>query len=115
MALNKHNVSCGDGYLLRGWGLVWPTNTMLFIEYWCVSATTLDVNLMPAAGKQECTVHNSTSNSDGGGMVVFLDRHNVQCPTGKALRGWVLRTSNPTGPIPNEMMIEFTCCGPRKS
>jgi hypothetical protein len=56
-ALVKHNVTCGDGYLLKGWRLVWPTNTQLFIKYECIRVAV-------GAGQLKCewneTLHSLT-------------------------------------------------------
>jgi hypothetical protein len=109
MALEGHNVTCGAGYLLKGWKLVWPTQPQLFIEYTCIRAAL-------EADKLQCRDWTFTpSNADGAGSVRFLDRHNVQCPMGTALQEWRFRTSNPMSKFPNEIRIDFRCCGPSQA
>jgi hypothetical protein len=108
MALSKHNVTCDEGYLLKSWHLVWPTNTKLFIEYVCIRAALAGATL-------QCRWDFTPSNANGAGMARFLDRHEVLCPTGTALQAWRMQTSNPQSMTPNEYRFDFNCCGPSQA
>ena len=66
--------------------------------------------LTPPAGRSfTCSATQYTPfNADGGGWVVFLDRHNIACPADKFLRSWRLQRDSPAG---TNIRFAYTCCG----
>ena len=53
----------------------------------------------------QCTWRHTRATIDGGGKVVFLDRHNVQCGRNQAIRSFQLhRAGN------NHIFYRYRCC-----
>ncbi|KAI8464412.1 MAG: hypothetical protein J3K34DRAFT_474337 [Monoraphidium minutum] len=97
--LDRHDVRCAANQALTRWRLQRPTGSTIRFEFWCAPVTF-------AAGS--CENLATPWNANGGGQVVFLDRHPVTCPGDKVLQGWRLNTNNAAG----QYRIAYTCCLP---
>ena len=61
-----------------------------------------------ACGASKCTNHSTPWNSDGKGNMAYLDRHNIQCPAGKAIRSLRLHRDGKG----QNIQWRYQCCVP---
>jgi len=84
--LDRHNVQCNLGLALTSWQYKKVSSDQFQISYTCCGPP-------PFYAK---TALRTPSQYDGHGHVVYLDRHNVQCPTDTAMTQFWLRRSGHT-------------------
>ena len=95
--LDKHNIDCKNQGLISRIKLVRGGNAKkVGYEYTC-----------KASGVRSCSNHSTPWNDEGAGKNIYLDRHNVSCPPGKALKR-VKLTRNGKG----KYRYDYTCCLP---
>jgi hypothetical protein len=93
--LDRQDIKCNPGEALVSWKAASEApNTMTF-NYECA----------PLPGLTKCTNMYTGWNDEGGGNMVFLDRHNVACPKNSLLnRVHLVRDGN------GRYRYEYTCC-----
>ncbi|NOU49465.1 hypothetical protein HG263_02745 [Pseudoalteromonas sp. JBTF-M23] len=89
--LDRHHLNCGSD-ALNSMHLYRPTPTQIAYEYGCTNMANSSSNTMY-----------TQANDDGGGNVVFLDRHTVNCE-GKGIQ--YLHLERPTS---NTIRYHYTC------
>lgn len=89
--LDRHHVDCGNNALL-GFKLVRPTDSKIAYDYTCGSLPMKNIRSEKTA-----------ANTDGGGGIIYLDRHDVNCGS-DALLGFRLYR-----PSPGMIAYEYTC------
>jgi hypothetical protein len=95
--LDKHQIDCKGGLmaslkLVRG-----GAAKKIALQYDC-----------KACGASKCTNHSTPWNSDGKGNTIYLDRHNIQCPAGKAIRSLRLHRDGKG----QNIQWRYQCCVP---
>lgn len=73
--LDRQNVECSKNGVLSQFQLVRPSSNKVQYNYTCQNASDIYPSVYWA----------TNFNEEGGGNMVYLDRHNVQCPAGTAL------------------------------
>ena len=69
-------------------------------------AKTANIKAPPTSvSTANCVNMSTTANENGNGNMVYLDRHNVTCPSGKVMTQWQL--SNPNS---KQIQVNYTCC-----
>ena len=95
--LDRHNIDCKNQGLISRIKLVRGGNAKkVGYKYTC-----------KASGVKSCSNQSTPWNDKGAGKNVYLDRHNVSCPSGKALKR-VKLTRDGKG----KYRYDYTCCFP---
>lgn len=94
--LDRHNVKCGTSEALMTWKFSSGAPNTVRYDYQCA----------PMEGLTKCTPMTTAWNEEGGGNMLFLDRHDVTCPGGTLLnRIQLIRDGK------GKYRYEYTCCG----
>ena len=96
--LDRHNVDCGKNPI-SSFKLNRPTKNTIQYNYSCS-------NFKPTG---KCTSNYTNWNDSGKGLNIYLDRHNVNCPTGSVLTQFKLETDHTNHP--NQYRYKYNCCG----
>lgn len=75
--LDRHHVACDPGTAMSRFKLTRPSDPQIAYSYSCAA--------LPG-DRKDAVQQKTPMNDDGGGNVIYLDRHNVQCPVGSALQ-----------------------------
>jgi len=94
--LDRANTECRPGEVLRKWEYIRVPVNKYKIHYSCCK---------PRTALGACKDLSTTKNSDGGGQLIYLDRHNVQCPVGSAMNKWNFERVGHS-----EFHINYRCC-----
>jgi hypothetical protein len=95
--LDRHDVNCGTGAAISKVRLQreWPSGKKYRYDYTCSKV----------AGLGACVNHSTNGNEDGGGNMVYLDRHDVKCKPGEVLTRF--KVNRPTD---KTIRYDYTCC-----
>lgn len=92
--LDRHDISCPDNQAIGRLHLKRSGNQLQF-EY--------DCRTVPNLGN--CVMKKTDVNNDGGGNIIYLDRHNIKCDKNQVLKRLKL-----TRPTDKTISYEYTCC-----
>ena len=91
--LDRHHVKCGPSEALSGFQLKKNNDSNIKYDYECRD------------GLYDLTTHHTNFEDDGNGQNVYLDRHDVKCPSGKVLNSFQLKR-NDDG---DKYRYDYTC------
>jgi len=94
--LERADISSGAQEVLRKCEYVRVAGGKYKIAYACCKP------YPPLAG---CAKHNIVKNADGGGQLIYIDRHAVKCPVGSAMNRWNFQMIGSS-----ESQINYRCC-----
>lgn len=98
---DRHNVECGAGSAMTGWKLTRAgTHDKIKFEYNCCE--------FKGNALGQCS-DEATNLNDGGGHhwpSIYLDRHNLACKSGTAMKGWTLGR----GGTHDKFQMKYKCC-----
>jgi hypothetical protein len=69
VVLDRHDITCGDKSVVNAFHLIRPSHDTIRYDYKCLSATDI-------GGQVSRT---TPQNDEGGGHLIYLDRHDVNC------------------------------------
>jgi len=96
--LDRQNVSCPAGKALSKFRLIGGAPGNIKYEYRCITVPKLSTS---------CETKTTGANElPADGNIVYLDRHNVICPTNKLLTQFGLKRVGT-----NQIQYTYTCCG----
>jgi len=102
--LDRHNVACGTDEVMQDWYIRQDTcgGDDMRIMYNCLPVLS-----------QTCGTFHTGCNAINGKEIIYLDRHQVSCPTHQPyLKRWQLK---PDGCSSGNMRIEYDCCSIQKT
>ena len=99
--LNSHNVDCGKNKVINKFQLVRDGNPDTNSKKFRYS-----YNCSDAGAELTCRDVSTTQNNSGGGNVIYLDRHNVECREDEAISQFQLVALPQTG----EIKYKYKCC-----
>jgi hypothetical protein len=92
--LDRHDVSCPAGSVLKSWRVQNPSG-QLQVKYECVQGNVYN-----------CSQHESNRNGVGSRrQATFLDQHPLWCPADKAMQRWKMNTHGG-----DKVNFSYTCC-----
>lgn len=91
--LDRHYVACGPSEVISSFRLVRRLESEVPAGEFRYDYSCIDI------GSENRTIHETEFNDDGGGRSIYLERHNISCPDGKAL--------NSFGLVRNEMQTQY--------
>jgi hypothetical protein len=106
---DRHNLACNHGEVLRYWQLLTISGSNFQFNYQCchMMFSNQAGALVSPPPDWQCTTHYTSCSDNGGGNVVFMDRHDVRCPGSMALRQWYFSTS---GCSNGDVRVQYICC-----
>ena len=94
--LDRQNINCGKNYLTQFKMTRKPGGGQYKFSYTCCDIP----------GEADVKKQNTNFNDDGGGNLIYLDRHKVQCPEPYSLSQWRLKRNAPAF---GKIQFEYTC------
>jgi len=95
-AFDRHSVTCPSNKALQYWREQ-NSGANAYFEYKCCGVETKMI---------DCSDHYTAYSDDGGGNIVYLDRHDVRCPTNKVLRYFKMYRSSDH----KDIRYRYGCC-----
>ena len=95
--LDRHDIECPSTHALSRIKLN-KEGEQINYDYICNNANLHDI-----------TQHETPLNDDGNGKIIYLDRHNIQCPDGKYLNSVQLRRGNDSTGRMNKYKFIYKC------
>jgi hypothetical protein len=95
--LDRHDADCGEENVMTQIQLHRPTDKQIQWKYACAPNT--------QSKKLTCRKLTTNPNEDGGGNVIFLDRHDMKCNENEAISRIKLKR-----PDDKNYQFEYTCC-----
>jgi hypothetical protein len=100
--LDRHNIACNrhgvTNSVMTQWRLSRAgTNNKMQVLYTCCDVPT---------GLDSCENKETPLNEDGGGNVVYFDRHNANCGVDKVMTQWYLSRAG----THNKIQFKYQCC-----
>jgi hypothetical protein len=113
--LDRHNIDCKEGLLTQFQlkretdknGIPFDSNRNDGIGY---GRYRYDYKCNNEVIPSNCTKHNTGFNLEGTGNPVYLDRHNINCPTDKKLKRFKLNREVKNNKITGKFRYDYTCC-----